>query len=307
MRGWLTAVVMVLLLPGVELVCAQDAADDPAYPTLTEQQADPMMTLAEPEDAAQQLYEDVMVLRMIYTLDLGEEQLEQLVEINRSILEAREQYTQMRERTWTESGAVIEAVVEAWLQGREPARRDRSAADTAVNRVNAARQQFNLELAEAGRRFLNVLMEGQRLLVEDPVAVEERAALEAAMGGARSVGEWVRGQLDGIRNLMPEEFQMFAVAEAERMAVAIFGEDAPELPEMIDRMLDIIVQVHSWPPIQYQQQRDDLPRQIEMMLGIEGIAQRPPLAWDDLIWLVGSTRTGAVASELQRAHGGGEQ
>jgi len=124
------------------------------------------------------------------------------------------------------------------------------------------------------------------------------------MGGTDSVGQYVLIELDAIRDLMPDEFAMLAASEAQRIARAIVGPNAANLPQMTDAVFDMLMQVYGWTPERYRQQRAGLPSQIEAQLGLEDAAQRPPVSWDELMRLATSSRTADAVAAVTRAGGG---
>jgi len=97
---------------------------------------------------------------------------------------------------------------------------------------------------------------------------------------------------------------MLAAAEAGRIARAIVGPDAANLEQMTGAVLGALQEVYAWPPDRYREQRAELPAQIEAALGIEGAGERPPVPWEELMRLTGSTRTAAVVAQIRPAGGG---
>ncbi|MGI5816856.1 MAG: hypothetical protein ACOX9R_02030 [Armatimonadota bacterium] len=256
-----------------------------------------------PGDAAQ-LHEDVQILRTLRTLELTAEQRAELQRINAAVTEQQRSLEQLRGSEWTEYQDEIEEVLEAWMNRRTPSSRARLAADRAVNRVNDS--QTNLQTARwrAAQTLYNELTVAQRSLVEAPGAAEERMARTARMGAVDSVGQYVLIELDAIRDLMPDEFMMLAASEAQRIARAIVGPNAANLPQATDVVFDILVQVYDWTPDRYREQRGNLPAQIEALLGFESAAQRPPVSWNDLMRLATSNRTTAALAAITEAGGG---
>ncbi len=256
-----------------------------------------------PDAAA--LYEDVLLLTTIRTLQLTGEQLATLAEINSALVAKQNQLEQLRKDLWEEYQDDFEAVINAWLTGGRVDGRAKRAADNAVNRLRTASNNLARAQNEAARQFVRGLSEEQAALIEDAAVAAERQARIQRMGGVESVGEFVAAELDAIRDLMPDEYQMVATAEAERIATAIVGPDSPRLETVTAQVLNILNQVRSWTPPYYQQQRESLPDQIESALGMQ--SEDWPVAWNDIVRLVSSERTAAVIALIQGQSGGGEQ
>ncbi len=256
-----------------------------------------------PGDAAD-LYDEVRVLQTIRTLELSSEQMAELVEINARVIAQERELAGVREATWEQYEDEIEAVLSAWMQGRTPSTRARNAADRAVNRVNDARSSFERARTAAAREFYDSLSGGQRNLVESPGVAEQREARTRRMGGIESVGQYVLNELDAIRDLMPDEFEMLAGAEARRIAETIVGSNAGNVEAMTDGVLDVIIDVYDWTPQRYQQQRPTLPEQIEEALGFEPMAERPPVRWSEVVRAATSSRTAAAVRAIAAARGG---
>ena len=255
-----------------------------------------------PGDAAQ-LYEDVQLLRTIRTLDLSNEQLALLLQINASLAEQRRELAELRASTWAESKGAIESVLEAWVEGKTPSSRDKSAADRAVNRVNEATSDYERARQRLTEGFYEKLSTAQRKLVESSDKAADRAARVARMGGVESVGDYVLTELDAIRDMMPDEFRMLAGAEARRIATAIVGPNAANLEQMTAGVLNVLQQAYAWAPERYREQRPTMPQQIEQLLGIEE-AEQAPVPWNELMRLTTSTRTTAVITALVPPGGG---
>lgn len=254
-------------------------------------------------DAAQ-LYEDVQLLRTIRALDLTHEQLGMLLQSNTGLIEQAAALKQLRASTWEDAEKDIEAVLEAWMSGETASTRKKAAADRAVNRVNEARSDYLNTRQKVAEALYAQLSAEQRALVEAPGVAEERAARVARMGGTESPGEYVLAELDAIRDLMPDEFGMLATAQAQRIAQAIVGRDSANLQQMTGSVLDVLRQVYGWTPQRYLEQRPTLPQQIEALLGIEALADTPPVPWSELIRLTASTRTSLVVMAIVPPGGG---
>jgi hypothetical protein len=252
-----------------------------------------------------ELYEEVQVLRTVRTLSMTDEQLGELVAINADVGAEREQLAELREQMWEQYEDEIEEVLDAWMGGEEASRTAKSAADSAVNRVNRARSDFEDTRRDAAEALYDILTGDQRDLVESPGVAEARAARRARMGGSDSVGEYLAAELDAIRDLMPDEFELLAAAEAQRIARTIVGPEASNLPQMTDAVLDIMLEVFAWTPERYQEQRPTLPAQIETNLGFTPVAERAPVSWTDLMQVATSERTPAAVAMIE-ATGGGE-
>ncbi|MFW5867667.1 MAG: Spy/CpxP family protein refolding chaperone [Armatimonadota bacterium] len=258
---------------------------------------------AVPGDAGQ-LYDEVRVLRVIRTLELSAAQLAELSEINARVVAEREDLEALREDTWEQYEDEIETVLNAWVRGEDEPNRAKRAADRAVNRVNDAEAALQDARWNAAEALYAILSEEQRDRVESPGVAEERAARTARMGGLESVGEYVLAQLDALRDLMPDEFEMLAEAEAQRVATALVGPNAADLAQMRDAVLDVMLDVYEWTPERYQQQRQTLPTQIADALGFAAEDQRAPISWSDLTHVATSDGTAAAVDAIAPADDG---
>ncbi|MFP4249116.1 MAG: hypothetical protein ACLFU7_05620 [Armatimonadota bacterium] len=284
---------------GLAIAAALAVAVLPAVGQGEEQTPAPEMPET-PGDAAE-LYDEVRVLQTVRALELSSEQMAELVEINAGVIAQERELARLREATWEQYEDEIEAVLSAWMEGRTPSTRARNAADRAVNRVNDARRSYERARTAAARELYDALSGGQRNLVESPGVAEEREARTRRMGGIESVGEYVLTELDAIRDLMPDEFEMLAGAEARRIAEALVGSNAGNLDAMTDAVFDVLVDVYDWAPQRYQQQRSTLPQQIEEALGFESVDERAPVRWSELMRAATSSRTAAAARAIAAA------
>ncbi len=290
-RWQVVGVVFALALSAVAAVAQADyQAPQPGMPAV-------------PGDSAQ-VYEDVLLLRTIRTLNLSPPQREELRKANARVLSEREDLKALREQMWEEYQDEIEDVLDAWMSYESPSDRDRSAADRAVNSVNEARAQLREVTWSAAESVYAALSDEQQDLVEGPGVAEARRARIARMGGTESAGEYVVAQFDAVRDLMPDEFEILAASEASRIARAIVGPNADTLQSTTDQVLDWLLEVYAWSPEQYRERREGLPAQVERTLGITPESQRPPVEFNDLVRLAGSDRTPIVLDEIAR--GGGE-
>ncbi len=257
-----------------------------------------------PSDAAA-LYEDVQLLTTVCILGLTEEQLDRLHKLNQDVLAEREGVAELRGELWEEYQDDFEAVTSAWVSGGRVPGRSKRAADNAVSKLRDALRRLAEAEADAGWSLVRALSDNQRGVVESQQAAEQRQARTQRMGGIESVGEFVAVELDAIRDLMPDEYQMLAAVEATRIATAIAGPDSPDLEPITVNLLDMFERVRVWTPPQYQEQRESLPAQIEAALGIVQSAGGGIVSWDDVMQLLRSPRTPGVI-ELVRQGGGGE-
>lgn len=260
-------------------------------------------TPAVPSDAAE-LYDEVQILRTVRTLGLSSEQMVELLAVNAQVLEEQADLAELREEMWAEYQEDIQKVLDAWAGGGRVSTRARNAADRAVNRVNDARGDLQNARWDATEALYDLLTDEQRDLVEPAGVAEEREARIERMGGVQSVGAYVAGQLDAIRDLMPEEFDMLAPSEAQRIARAIVGPDAGDLEQMTGAVLDIMRETYVWETARYRQQRESLPAQITTALGFLTEDQRAPVSWSGLMRVATSSRTPAVIAAITPAGGG---
>ena len=251
----------------------------------------------------EQLYDEVQVLRTIRTLELSADQLVELTQINARVISEGDDLEQLREDTWDQYGEDIETVLDAWVAAEDAPNREKTAADRAVNRVNEAESNYQSARRDAAEALYGILSEAQRDLVESPGAAEERSARTTRMGGIESVGDYVVAQLDAIRDLMPEEFEMLASEEARRIAETIVGPNAgtQSQRQMRSAVRDIIREVYGWTPQRYQQQRPTLAAQISSNLGVPTEDERPPISWSELTRAATSSRTPAAVAAVTPA------
>lgn len=291
MGRWQALAVAVALAVGApSALCQGNFQPEPAMPDVP--------------GSATQLYEDVQILRTIRALSMTDEQLAEALQISGNVVAERAALAELRTQMWEQYEDEIEEVLDAWMAGEAPSRAARSAADTAVNRVNSARGDLEDTRWDATEALYDILSGDQRDLVEGPALASERTARRGRLG-TDSVGEYLAGELDAIRDLMPDEFELLAGLEAQRIARAIVGPDAPNLSQMTDAVLDIMLEVFGWRPDRYREQRPTLPAQIDANLGFTPVAERAPVSWSELMQVATSDRTSAVI-ELVRIVGGGE-
>ncbi|MGC9320027.1 MAG: hypothetical protein ACP5KN_18490 [Armatimonadota bacterium] len=294
MGRWQWAIIAVMLVAAPAALAQDGAFGDPRTGTDTQAHSD---------SAA--LLEDVHILLTVRDLALTDDQVRAALSLAEGLAEQRARLRELRASIWEEHQDDIEAVNEAWLEGNEAPRRAKRVADGAISNLQQAEQDLAQARRDAADELLAGLTEDQRAMIEDPQLAAQRAARKARLGGM-SIGEFVAAELDAIRDLMPDEYQMLAEAEAARIARAIVGSDAPDLDAVTREILHIMNQVFAWTPERYQRQRQDLPRQIENALGMRSSTEAP-VAWDQILALVGGERSVPALTALVENERGEEQ
>ncbi|MEA3399675.1 MAG: hypothetical protein U9R79_00385 [Armatimonadota bacterium] len=295
MGRWQWAVIVMMLVAAPAAMAQDRGLGDPRTGTSGQAHSD-----------AAALLQEVDILLTVRDLSLTNDQVRAALALAQGVAEDRAEVQALRASVWEEHQDDIQRVNEAWLKGNEAPRRAKRVADEAISDLQQAEQDLAEARRDAAEEFVAGLTEDQRSMVEDPELAAERAARQARMGGIASVGEFIAAELDAIRDLMPDEYDMLAEAEARRIAQAIVGPDAPNLDAMTDAVLNIMDQVFSWTPERYQRQRQDLPRQIENALDIHSSSDRQ-VSWDAILALVGGEGSVTVLTALAEGRGGEEQ
>ncbi len=296
-RSW--AFAMLAALAAIALVASLAAADTGTFGA---PQAGQTAMSSDPSDLAQ----EVEIMMTVRELQLTPEQISGALALAQRVEQQRQAVEELREQTWQEHQDAFEAVIEAWMAGNEAPSGPQRVANRAVEEVRSAEQQLSSARISAAQQFVSSLSENQRAMVETQQAAAEREARRQRLGGMESVGAFVAAELDAIRDLMPDEYQMLAEAEAQRMAWAIVGADSPNFDAVAATLLNIMDQVRAWTSQQYQSQRPRIPQMVENALGMSPAAQRP-VRWDEVVQVVGSQRSVAVLQELSAAGGGEAQ
>ncbi len=257
------------------------------------------------QDAAQDLYQDVQLLLTVHKLQLTPAQTAWAADQATVVVGEREQLAALRAAIWDEDGKHFNAVNEAWIEAKSTPGRAQRAAENALEKASKAEADLRDLQAKAAQAFAGTLTEDQRALVESADSARARQERRARMGGIQTVGEYVAGKLDGVRDLMVDEFRMVGRAEAWATAEAILGTNSRDLDALTAKILDMMVQARSWTADRYAQSRQTTPQFVTQFLGIAEPDYSKYVSYDEVIALLGSERTAIVLGEPQADAGAG--
>ena len=258
------------------------------------------------QDTNTELYEDVRLLLTVHKLDLSSEQVADALAQAQALADKRAELAELRRTVWAEDGKHFEAVNDAWLKGKRTPGRDKRAADNALEKVQQAEKRLREAEDAAVSRLRAGLTDRQLEVVETSRQAQARRERQARMGGARTVGEFVAGKLDEVRDLMVDEYRLVAANEARAVAEAIVGPGASNVNQMAAQVLEMMNQARSWSAERYSANREQLPTFVEQFLGITEPDPNRFVSYDELRTLLTSERAVAVLTEVLKSAGGGE-
>ena len=249
-----------------------------------------------------QTYEDFKLLSTMQKLALTPAQMQKLAAAEQTLRQMRQAVADARAATWEQHQADIDAVNGAWVKGERALSSRKRAANEAIERVQKVERALAQEEAQVAVALRADLSREQKRVVETAQQAQLRRQRQERLSGAATVGEYVAGELDRMRDLMEDEYRLLRAAEARRMAENILGPDAGDLDQLAGAVLAIMDQVMSWSAQRFGEQRESLPAQISESLGIR--EQQPSagmVKYEEFIALVSSERTAAVLGSCLRA------
>ncbi|HUS80591.1 MAG TPA: hypothetical protein VM283_04935 [Armatimonadota bacterium] len=260
------------------------------------------------QDTYLQLHTDVGLLLTVRKMHLTPAQIAGALAQAQAIAAERDRLAALRQQVWEDAGDSINAVNQAWLEGKRTPTRDKRAADNAIEKVQRAERGLQKLIEDSVATLRAGLSDEQEPVVETSKQAQARRERQARMGGASSVGEFVAGKLDQVRDLMADEYRMVGGSEALATARAILGADAPGVNDLASKVLEMMNQARTWTPQQYSSDRKQLPQMVEQFLGIEEPDLAKFVTYDDLTGLLADERAVVVLGALaQPAEGGGGQ
>jgi len=119
-----------------------------------------------------------------------------------------------------------------------------------------------------------------------------------ALEGASSLAEYIAGVINTQRDLMPDEYELIRIPEAQRVAAKIVPPNSPQFRQVVEQVLQLTDSVHGQSQAQYIQQYPALVEQIAQYLQLPAPSAQPPISYQQLLDFLASPYTLPL---LQRA------
>jgi len=270
-RTAMLATALVVMLP-LAIAGAQQAADAPEF-------------------SAEQLYEQVTVLQVASTLQLTSEQITQLTPLLKEIGEKRTALLSSADETWSQYGQAIQQVISAQIAGQQALAEAQQSARIGITNFGKQREAFYRSLGDSAALLQSYLTTQQRQLIAPPGAAQNQAQEAVALEGASSLAEYIAGVINTQRDLMPDEYELVRIPEAQRLAAKIVPPDSPQFGQVVEQLLQLTDSVHAQPQAQYIEQYPTLVEQIAQYLQLPAPSAQPPISHQQLLDFLASPYT----------------
>ncbi len=236
-----------------------------------------------PEFTAQQLYEQVTVLRVASTLQLTSEQVTQLIPLLKAIGEKRAALLSNADEAWNQYGEAIQQVVSAQMAGQQASAEVRESARAGITSFGKQRDAFYRSLENWTGQLGSYLTAQQRQLIAPPRPAESSTQGALALGEAGSLAEYIAGVIDAQRDLMPDDYELIRIPEAQRIAAKIVPPNSPNFVSVVGQVLQLTDSIHSQPQGQYAQQYPVLAEQVAEYLRLPPPSVQAPISHQQLL------------------------
>ncbi len=244
-----------------------------------------------PEFTAQQLYEQVTVLQVASTLQLTSEQITQLLPVLKEIQQKRTALLSSADQVWNQYGDAIQPAIGAQLAGQRASAEIRQSARAGMTNFGKQRDVFYLSLASSATLLQSYLTAQQRQLIAQPGSAERQAQRALALEGAGSLSEYIASVIDTQRDLMPDEYELIRIPEAQQIAGKIVPPDSPEFAPVVQQVLQLADTIHGQSQAQYIQQYPALVEQVAQYLQLPAPSAQPPISYQQLLDFLASPYT----------------
>ncbi len=223
--------------------------------------------------------------RTAYVLQLNRQEADAILSAAESLRKASDDYADWAGKQWKADGEKVKAAVAAWVEGRQPPQ-DQADAARSLLKTSLDKQGKLRETAESVAEKVLKSLGDKAALVETAQQAATRRLAERRFSGARSPAEAVLIAAEALRLLMPDDYALVRVAEAERLAAAISG-GQPE-PGLVSNVLDVLDMLVDLPPQRFVADRRRLLADIAQRLGLPpAAAALPQVTHDEFVrWLM---------------------
>jgi len=251
-----------------------------------------------PEFTPEQLYEQVTVLQVASTLQLTSEQITQLTPLLKEIGENRAMLLSSADEAWSQYGEAIQHVISAQIAGQPASAEVRQSAHTGITNFGKQRDAFYRSLESSAALLQSYLTAQQRQLIAPPESAQNQAQAALALEGAGGLAEYVVSVINTQRDLMPDEYELIRIPEAQRVAAKIVPPNSPQFGQVVEQVLQLTDSVYGQSQAQYIQQYPTLVEQVAQYLQLPAPSTQPPISYQQLLDFLASPYT---LSLLQRA------
>ncbi|MEN6345553.1 MAG: hypothetical protein ABFE16_09600 [Armatimonadia bacterium] len=225
------------------------------------------VTAAKPA-TPEQLWRDTWVLWKTTQLGINPDQAKRIAEPLTGLQTVVTQGKKLRADTWKTAGTTVQAVIDQWMMGREPAPQLTAVADDAAKKAQGQTAQEQTLTQSTAATVVQNLTPDQRNLVESADEATAREQARANYDGASTFGEYLTGVIASHRYLMPDEYVAIRALEADRAAAKLADSRSPQFTQVKQGILGILDQAANMNDQQLAAALPQFPAQIQQYLGI---------------------------------------
>jgi len=269
--------IAILLTAFVMMLPLASAGDDPAADS--------------PEFSTEQLYEQVTVLQVASTLQLTSEQITQLTPLLKGIGEKRAVLLSSADEVWAQYGQAIQQAISAQIAGQQASAEVRQSARAGITNFGRQRDVYYRSLESSTALLEPYLTVEQRQLIAPPESAQSQAQRDLALAGAGSLSEYIVSVINTQRDLMPDEYELIRIPEAQRVAAKIVPPNSPQFRQVAEQVLHLTDSVYGQSQAQYIQQYPTLVEQVAQYLQLPAPSAQPPISYQQLLDFLASPYT----------------
>jgi hypothetical protein len=246
---------------------------------------------------ARKLYEQDNALLVIHGLAMTSDQMKQLLPLLQGLQKARQTFQATAADLWAKKGTAVQGALEAVAAGQPlgPALAAVQAPLDSFSQAAATLQQANQNAAEQLDTLLGPSAEG---LYETLPRYLLREQSEQLLGGAANVQEYLANQVDVVRGLDRQSYQLVRYWEAERLAALLRPPAATGFSYVQARMLDMLDRLYLQQDASYTQQRPNLADQIAQYLYLPAAVRPAYFTFNEIALLLTSDQSVQVVEQL---------
>jgi len=248
-------------------------------------------TAGAPEFTPQQLYEQVTVLQVASTLQLTSEQITQLIPLLEGISAKGAVVLSSADEVWNQYGQAIQQVISAQIAGQRASPEVGQSASAGVTNFGQQRDAFYRSLESSAAQFGSYLTVQQRQLIAPPQPAESQAHRALALEGAGSLAEYIVSIINTQRELMPDEYELIRIPEAQRIAAKIVPPNSPDFVPVVERVLQLTDSIYGQSQDQYTQEYPILAEQVAQYLQLPPPSAQAPISHQQLLDFLSSPYT----------------
>ena len=247
-------------------------------------------------EVAANVINELRAARTAYTLQITKQQAEDILSTTAKLRKSQADFAKWAAQQWATAGKTVKAAIRAWSAGEQVTQEQFNAVVSLAREVDQKIESQHEAAVAAAHEVLKAL--GQNAgAVETEQQAEQRRVVERQLSGARSPAEAVVSAAEALRLLMPDDYALVRVAEAQRLAGAIAGGNPP--PQLVATVLGVLDSLVDMPPQRFAGDRPQLLAYVARQLNLPpSAAAFPEITWDQFLAWLSAPETATVLATI---------